>query len=193
MPRQRSRRSRPETCPRRCRPLDPGLAISKANRSTERRAAVTRARDSAPGCVTLICGFLADAASFACSPETFGSRVQAYGQCCVLTTVVWALGLVPVFQEGVSCRLAEREIFAPSARSRHEQGISPNTWKWSLFCEEGHRVHSDRKGAIMSEECRTLRTPVSRLNPLGSPARRKARPPERSGPWLRRRLSGPRG
>ena len=60
-------------------------------------------------------------------PETIDGRFQASGQCCVLTTVVWALGLIPVFHDGVSSGLGEHEILAPSARSEHEQGISPNT------------------------------------------------------------------
>ena len=63
--------SRPETCPRRCRPLDPGLAIFEANRSTERHAAVTLTSDVTLRCMTLICSFVAFGTRWVRRPEDF--------------------------------------------------------------------------------------------------------------------------
>ncbi len=176
---QRSRRSRPETCPRRCRPLDPGLAISKANRSTERRAAVTRIGDDAL--------------------QTHDVHLRIAPSRHKVSSAPWQLRRHDPSagcsneRRGALASLSGLPVLPAYIRFRH--GFARSTLSLNRTIKAACAIDPVRLSASVSasEICRVLRTRVSDPNCCHSSEREKARPPERSGCWLRRRLWDPRG
>ena len=171
--------SRPETYPRRCRPLDPGLAISKANRSTERRAAVTRIGDDALQTHDVHLRIAPSRHKVSSAPWQLRRHDPSAGCSNERRGALASLSALPALPADIRLRLG-----FPRSTLTLNRKIGAASATFPVFLPTS---------ASASEIYGILRTPMVRRSKTSSPERGKARPPERTGCWLRRRLWDPRG